>query len=321
MLSKEERENLIAQLSLHNYNGASALSDEKLLETFREISRAWVESVVAYNTNTKIVKNFAFDEIEERVKAELTDSKNLYDSLLNLLRQYSFEGVKDAIINNSSNINNNALEKMLFMLEIKYREYQEIVLEDIERKIDFMPREEAAGFMSFIETKRDDVELLKGILAQLQDAEISASISKITNIKKYILSNFLPQDLESNYKSFFVQSQDRQELIARLREISNAYSQKQLNDMTKEDLVDILTSFRQKELDEKKDAEDYEKYLDLFKKALYEDDNDVFSALVVRVVEDVSIECLQKLKETLRAEDELFDNKFQAAQKEWNKFK
>ena len=131
----------------------------------------------------------------------------------------------------------------------------------------------------------------------------------------------MPDDLEIEYKHFFAHSQDKQDLIARLKRISNAYSKKQLDDMTKEDLIDILTSIKQKEIDEKKDKEDYEKYLALFKKALYEDDNTTFNTLVMKVLEDVSIDCLNSLKSVLKNEDPLFDSKFQAAQKEWHKFK
>lgn len=319
-MTKEQKKRLIAQLHNHNQSNINALSDDELVELFKKVSMDWTKNIVHYNSDTKSTKNINLDEIEERIKSEIFNSNNFYETFSILLQQYPYESIYEVIIGNI-NSNTKLLEKILFILEIKYRQYQEILLENIEQKIDFMPQEEVATFVNFIESKRDDTELLKNILLQLQDTSIASYIDKITNIKKYILSHFLPQDLESNYKSFFLNSQDKQELINKLKDISNAYSQRQLSDMTKEDLVDILASIKQKEISEKRDKEDYEKYLELFKKALYEDDNDTFNALVVQVIEDVSRECLFNLKNTLREEDALFESKFQAAQKEWSKFK
>ena len=48
------------------------------------------------------------------------------------------------------------------------------------------------------------------------------------------------------------------------------------DDMTKEDLIDILNSIRQKEIDDKKDKDDYAKYLEAFRLAIYDNDDDRF---------------------------------------------
>ncbi|RAX53195.1 hypothetical protein CCY99_06280 [Helicobacter sp. 16-1353] len=317
-MNAERRDTIIKQLEQHNKTNIKSLNDDELEKLFKQTMAEWTRGFIAYNSKEKHIKNINLDEMEQDIKKEISNTENLYNVFYTLLQKYPYDSIRDIVINN---ISDNIIEKSLFMLEIKYREYQEILLDSIENRINFMPKEEAISFIDFIETKRDETGLLKDILSQLQDTKIALSIDRITNTKKYIISHFLPQDLESNYKRFFTSSKDKQELIARLREISNAYSKKELDDMTKEDLMDILTSIRQKEVDEKKDKEDFEKYINLFKKALYEDNNDVFNALVVQVIEDVSSECLYNLKVYLRNEDPLFENKFQAAQKEWNKFK
>ena len=285
---------------------------------FYEISKEWVSNVVAYNSGTRDVKNINVDDTEQIIKTQLVNSKNLYDTFYDLLQKYSFDDIYDVVFNS---MDSKIVEKTLLILEIKYRQFQEILLEDITKRMNIMPDEEAEGFINFVESKRDDIKFLKNILFQLQDSKVSSNISKITNIKKYIISNFMPNDLEIEYKHFFSHSKDKQELISQLKKISNVYSNKQLNDMTKEDLIDILTSIKQKEIDEQKNKEDYERYLALFKKAIYEDDNIYFNTLVMQVLEDVSIDCLNSLKATLKNEDPLFDSKFYSAQKEWNQFK
>ena len=175
--------------------------------------------------------------------------------------------------------------------------------------------------MLFIENNRGEVELLKDIFKQISDNKTMQNIGRVTNIKKLIISEFMPRDMEKNYKQFFNNSKDKQELVRRLRQISSAYSKKQLDDMTKEDLIDILNSIRQKEIDDKKDKDDYAKYLEAFRLAIYDNDDDRFDALVIQALEDVSKDCLARLRLRLREEDPLFDNKFSAAQKEWNKIK
>lgn len=314
----KQKELLLKQLENHGKKNLSHLDKNELQNMFDEINKEWISSVVAYSSGARDAKNINVDDIEQSIKEEVLHSKNLYDTFYHLLQKYSFDIIYDVVLNS---VDSKVVEKTLFILDIKYREYQEILLEDIIKRMQLMPNEEAAGFIDFVENNREDVEFLKDILLQLQDSKIGSNINKITNIKKYIISNFMPDDLEIEYKHFFAHSQDKQDLIARLKRISNAYSKKQLDDMTKEDLIDILTSIKQKEIDEKKDKEDYEKYLALFKKALYEDDNTTFNTLVMKVLEDVSIDCLNSLKSVLKNEDPLFDSKFQAAQKEWHKFK
>lgn len=314
----KQKELLLKQLENHGKKNLSHLDKNELQNMFDEINKEWISSVVAYSSGARDAKIINVDDIEQSIKEEVLHSKNLYDTFYHLLQKYSFDIIYDVVLNS---VDSKVVEKTLFILDIKYREYQEILLDDIIKRMQLMPNEEAAGFIDFVENNREDVEFLKDILLQLQDSKIGSNINKITNIKKYIISNFMPDDLEIEYKHFFVHSQDKQDLIARLKRISNAYSKKQLDDMTKEDLIDILTSIKQKEIDEKKDKEDYEKYLALFKKALYEDDNTTFNTLVMKVLEDVSIDCLNSLKSVLKNEDPLFDSKFQAAQKEWHKFK
>lgn len=314
----KQKELLLKQLENHGKKNLSHLDKNELQNMFDEINKEWISSVVAYSSGARDAKIINVDDIEQSIKEEVLHSKNLYDTFYHLLQKYSFDIIYDVVLNS---VDSKVVEKTLFILDIKYREYQEILLEDIIKRMQLMPNEEAAGFIDFVENNREDVEFLKDILLQLQDSKIGSNINKITNIKKYIISNFMPDDLEIEYKHFFAHSQDKQDLIARLKRISNAYSKKQLDDMTKEDLIDILTSIKQKEIDEKKDKEDYKKYLALFKKALYEDDNTTFNTLVMKVLEDVSIDCLNSLKSVLKNEDPLFDSKFQAAQKEWHKFK
>lgn len=313
-----QKELLLQQLANHGKQNLSHLSQDELQNIFNEVNKEWVSNIVAYNCGIRDTKIINVDYMEQNIKSEVLNSQNLYQTFYDLLQQYPFEMIYDVVFNN---VDSKIVEKILFILEIKYREYQEILLETIITKMDLMPNEEAASFINFVESKRDNIEFLKNILLKLQDSKIGSSINKITNIKKYIISNFMPNDLEIEYKHFFARSQDKQELIARLKKISNAYSKKQLDDMTKEDLIDILTSIKQKEIDEKKDKEDFEKYLALFKKAIYEDNNISFNTIVMQALGDVSADCLNHLKEVLKNEDHLFESKFQAAQKEWHKFK
>ncbi|RDU65641.1 hypothetical protein [Helicobacter sp. MIT 14-3879] len=309
---QSNKQRLIEQLKNHGLENLNNLSEEALLEQFKKTTMQWSKSIAEYNLGIKKIQNTSLEIIDSKIKAKIEQTDNFYSTFNELLVKYPYNNIHDVVVNF---ISADLVEKVLLILEIKYREYQEIIIEMIEKKINFMPKEEIASFMSFIERNRNEVELLKDILNQLENNKISSNIDKITNIKKYIISEFMPQDLEKNYKQFFNNSQDKQDLIKRLREISSAYSTKQLDDMTKEDLVDILTSIQQKEVNDKKDKDDFEKYFELFKRALYEDNNDLFDSLVVQVLGSVSKECLNNLKIHLKKEDALFEHKFQNAQK------
>lgn len=314
---KAKRERLIAQLKDYGLNNIERLSDEQLEAEFRKVSVEWSENFVRYNLGMREAQT-KVEWVDSAILEMIKRADNFYEIFNDLLIKYPFSVIYEALL---STLNAQKAQKALLILEIKYRQYQENLIQQIAQKITFMPEEERATFMLFIEKNRDEVELLKDILSQLNDDKISREIGQISNIKKYILSEFMAEDLEKNYKQFFNNSQDKQDLIARLRKISNAYSKQQLDDMTKEDLMDILTSIRQKELQDKKDREDFEKYVAAFKSALYEDNMSNFDALVIQVLEDVSKDCLANLKAKLRAEDALFESKFAMAQKEWNRIK
>lgn len=317
MKAENKRERLIAQLKNYGLNNIERLSDEQLEAEFRKAIIEWSENFVRYNLGTKEAKT-PMEWVDSAILEKIKMADDFYEIFNDLLIKYPHTVIYDALL---STLNAQKTQKALLILEIKYRQYQESLIEQIAQKITFMPEEERASFMLFIEKNRDEVELLKDILSQLKDDKISREIGQISNIKKYILSEFMTEDLEKNYKQFFNNSQDKQDLIARLRKISNAYSKQQLDDMTKEDLMDILTSIRQKELQDKKDREDFAKYVEAFKSALYEDNASNFDALVIQVLEDVSKDCLANLRAKLRAEDALFESKFAMAQKEWNRIK
>lgn len=319
-IALDTRSRLILQLKNHGVANADKLSIDELQARFMEISREWSKKFANFNLGIKQEKSPETIEIADgTIKARIKDSDDFYSAYNELLKSYSYGTIHEVVANT---LPAHKIEKALLILEIKYRQYQEIIIEQIAHKIaSFMPKEECATFMLFIENHRDEVELLKDIFAQLNDSKIAHSISNIANTKKYIISEFMPRDMEKNYKQFFNNAKDKQELVRRLRGISNAYSKKQIDDMTKEDLIDILNSIRQKELSDKKDAEDFKKYLEAFRLAIYDQDDSRFDALVIQVLEDVSNDCLAKLKLNLRAEDPLFDNKFSAAQREWNKIK
>lgn len=318
--SLDTRSRLILQLKNHGITNADSLNADELQARFMEITRNWSRSFANFNLGIKQERSAESMEIaDSTIKAKIKESSDFYAVFNELLTQYSYATIHEVVANT---LPAHKIEKALLILEIKYRQYQEIIIEQIEQKIaTFMPKEECATFMLFIENNREEVELLKDILAQLNDNKTSHNISKITNAKKYIISEFMPRDMEKNYKQFFNNSKDKQELVRRLRRISNAYSKKQIDDMTKEDLIDILNSIRQKEIDDKKDKDDYAKYLEAFRLAIYDNDDDRFDTLVIQVLEDVSKDCLARLRLRLREEDPLFDNKFSAAQKEWNKIK
>lgn len=317
MKAENRRERLIAQLKNYGLNNIERLSDEQLEAEFRKAIIEWSENFVRYNLGTKEAKT-PMEWVDSAILEKIKMADDFYEIFNDLLIKYPHTVIYEALL---SALNAQKTQKALLILEIKYRQYQESLIEQIAQKITFMPEEERASFMLFIEKNRDEVELLKDILSQLKDDKISREIGQISNIKKYILSEFMAEDLEKNYKQFFNNSQDKQDLIARLRKISNAYSKQQLDDMTKEDLMDILTSIRQKELQDKKDREDFAKYVEAFKSALYEDNTSNFDALVIQVLEDVSKDCLANLRAKLRAEDALFESKFAMAQKEWNRIK
>lgn len=317
MKAENRRERLIAQLKNYGLNNIERLSDEQLEAEFRKAIIEWSENFVRYNLGTKEAKT-PLEWVDSAILEKIKMADDFYEIFNDLLIKYPHTVIYEALL---SALNAQKTQKALLILEIKYRQYQESLIEQIAQKITFMPEEERASFMLFIEKNRDEVELLKDILSQLKDDKISREIGQISNIKKYILSEFMAEDLEKNYKQFFNNSQDKQDLIARLRKISNAYSKQQLDDMTKEDLMDILTSIRQKELQDKKDREDFAKYVEAFKSALYEDNTSNFDALVIQVLEDVSKDCLANLRAKLRAEDALFESKFAMAQKEWNRIK
>lgn len=313
-MQSNNKDRLLAQLKNHGIEKVDNLSEVSILEKLKEATIEWTKNMVAYNTETKAISAKNLESMDIEIKNIILKNNDFYTMFNELLANYPLDNIRDIVINS---IAPKLLDKSLNILDIKYRQYQEIIIETIEKKLNFMPEEERATFMNFIEKNRDEIELLKGFLNQLENTKIADNINRISNIKKYIISSFLPDELEMNYKYFFNRSKDKQELIKRLREISNAYSKEQLDDMTKEDLIDILNSIKQKELNDKKDKDDFNKYYELFKKALY-NDSQTFDRLVIQVLEDVSDDCLNNLKAKLKNEDSMFESRFQNAQKEWS---
>lgn len=311
------KEQIVKQLENHGLKNLKQLSDDELVTLFKQTTINWTNKITSINHKEKIIKNEDSTLLISTIQ-NINNINDIYKAVNNLIDQYTYSDIKEAIINN---LKSSIFDTAITILDIKHTQYLENIVEKIENKIKIMPIEEMYFFTNFIESNRDNIEFLKSILKMLSNDKILNSIKYITNAKKYIITNFMPQDLESNYKQYYNNSKEKQDLIKKLKDMNASYTRKQLDNMTRNDLVDIIKSIKQRELDEKKDKEDFEKYSFLLKQALYKDDNDTFNALIIQILEDVSVDCLAQIRGYFKTQDPLFENKFKKAQIEWQELK
>lgn len=301
------REDLIARLKNRGLLNLEKLSDENLIKLYNQVITEWTNNIISLSGSSSNYHDIAY---LDKVISSIVHLIDFYDVFDKLLYEYSYNDIKEALLNN---VKTAIFDKSLIILDIKYTQYQEMIIEEIEARLSSMPEEEKHTFIRFIEDNKDNYYLLKMILEQLSDSKILNTINNITNMKKYIISNFMPSDLEKNYKEYFNTSQEKQKLISTLKKMNVSYSKKQLDLMTKEDLLEIIDSIKQKEMDDIKNNEDFNKYSALINQCLYKDDTHEFDAVMFKVLEDASEDCISKLRSYFKLRDPLFESKFKMA--------
>ena len=310
------REEIINRLKNRGLTNLDSITDKDLIKLYNQVITEWTNNIISFSGSCIDLKNIDISYLD-RVVSSIVNLVDFYDVFEKLLYQYSYADIKEALLNN---VKSAIFDKSLIILDIKYTQYQELMIEEIEKLLTSIPEEEKHTFLRFIEENKDNYYLLKKILEQLRDNKILSTIGSITNIKKYILSNFMPSDLEKNYKEYFNLSEEKQKLIATLKKMNVSYSKKQLDLMTKQDLIEIIDSIKQKEMEDIKNNEDFNKYSALINQCLYKDDTHEFEALVFKILEDASQDCISKLRNYFKLRDPLFESKFKMASIKYQEF-
>lgn len=307
------RTQIIQQLKNHGIDNTSSLSQDELHKLYESAVTAFISNMISFNTNNSII---TLDTSKISIALhEVSSIDELYMVFEKLLLSYYYSEIKECLL---VELKPSLVDYALTVLDIKNNQLQEIIIEEIMQKISFMPQEERYSYMEFLNNNRVNVRLLKNILHNLNDSAFRTSLGMIVNMKKYILSNYMHNDLEKNYKPYYNRSKEKQELIDVLKTIDSAYSKSEIDAMSIDELRDLIDSFREQERYNQKDKDDFIKYSQSLQQALYSDNDDLFNAIVVQVLEDVSKECLDKIKLFLSTKDPLFNAKFALAQNEWN---
>ncbi len=188
---------VVSQLIIHGHDKDKLknMSLEELQELFEQESKKKISSFSTIlqeqgfvETEQDVLEGKAqtpFNSYWEKILSSKDEAMKIYDIIGNMIHDYSCEEILDFFANMASGSFFRSLEGML---EVKWSEYQEILLDEIEEHYKELPQDELKTQMEYYESIRDQVPRLEFILKNLK--KNSKHLIYMAHLKKKIIEDF-----------------------------------------------------------------------------------------------------------------------------------
>lgn len=286
-------------------------SEDELRELFKEKSKERI------NELTKIIQNELTDEEKIDMSAkegidfkaiwkQIIENKddtlliyNLFDELIHRL-----EGSDIMMMLEKYATNEETYQKIYKIYRIKTRQYQEEMLDEIENLCKNMPKEEQFIFLSNIQENRDNIPYLKYLIQKMQNKKNKEMLLRLSNTKEFILKSYFPEEFENEYKRYFETNRIRNELIAKILEEGSIYTSEQLHSKSTQELEDILSFLKDEKIKQKKERENYKKFISMITEARKKEHiHKELSAIVGMMLIELSKDQIKKIVTDIKDAD------------------
>lgn len=207
------------------------------------------------------------------------------------------------------------------MARIKMCELQEFWLEKIEQKLEELPEEESYNLMHYYNMHKEDFKMLKNVYTQLSNPEYMERIKNIANNKINLIKQYMPDEMENNYRDFFNHSQVKLDLISKILEFSKSDDKQYLLTLSINELNEFYNKLQAKSEQEESEEIKVKEYMKLIRDALYSPDNQVFIDACLQAAQDLSYQSFQDLIIDLSKRQKTFRNRFDEVAKIHKDFK
>ncbi|WP_299326286.1 hypothetical protein [uncultured Helicobacter sp.] len=293
------------------------MSDERIAKLYEEHTRAFItqaQDILETSEEHEELRKKSTTIMPESIALVAQDLCALYEQIDDYVDLYSTRDIANIFLASLPNVKLSKIEKMV---RVKIRELQEIWLLELESNLSALPPQEREALMEYYLANKDDLHMLRQIHEKSKSPEYIDEIALIAQVKLSMIQEYMPDELESNYKSFYDHSPEKISAINAILRLSAAYTKGVLLGMSIQELQDLLQDLREKELQAAAVKDLVAHYHDSFKHALHDPDDQHFINVCIDAGSELPRQQFQELAAHLSREYKNFRQRFEDVSKEY----
>lgn len=166
--------------------------------------------------------------------------------------------------------NEELYNKIYKKFRIKYRQYQEEMLVEIEESLDFLPDGERYNRMRELEKRKSDINYLRQQYNMVTNPANQELMNRISHAKDFVLHEFFPESHKKEYHAYHQMTVVHGELMEKLLKLTKRYSEEDLKKMTPEELAVMEEYYRESKERADKEKAKLDKYMNAFLEIMHE---------------------------------------------------
>lgn len=253
---------------------------------------------------------------KEKLRESLENSVEIIRVLLEGYEVFTYAEVNDLFESVSRHL---PAHKMQKISRAAYRQYQEILLSQIQDSLKELPPEENKMLVEHYEENRENIALLQDVLQKFADPLTREQLLATSRTKLLVVQLYLPNILTETYDKYFNNTPQKLELVSKIMSLTGLYTKDQLKVLPIEQLQEIHEEILEHNRQEEEDKKVFSKYSQAISEAMFNNDDDTFSEVCSIAVTHLTTTQLQMLVEYMSNQNPLFTSKFENIMREYKK--
>ncbi|TLD80247.1 hypothetical protein LS68_008520 [Helicobacter sp. MIT 05-5293] len=256
-------------------------------------------------------------DLKLKIKECINDTMQLIDVIREGLNDFSYADIADIL---TLSIKSVSVHKLQRILRIAYREYQEILLDQIAAQLKELPIEEYKVMMSHYEEIRNDIPRLKLTLQQLSDPKKCEQILNMAHFKLHIVKDFMPSSVFNDaYREYLNNTPEKLKLVDEVLSLTGMHTKKYLKNLPMEELEEMKEKLIEDKRRDEKDHKIFVHYTQMLDEAMFGADEQEFSEVCIRAITNLNQKQILMIEDYLASKNPIFISRFNSLLHGFNK--
>lgn len=314
---------MIMLLEQYGYTKESldSMDIEDLHEAYTKCVRQFINVFISNENkeNLKISSLIDFEHItsyKQKLKSSLNNVSSLIQALLEGYKEFSYQEINDILV---AITKNQSAHKIQRISRIAYRQFQEILLSQINDHIKELPVQEFIMLRDYYEKERENLALLNETIHKLIDPSTKQQVFIMARTKLLIIQDFMPDLMYATYKDYYDNTAEKLELVAKIMTLTGLYTKNYLKSIPLENLQEMHQEMLEYNRQNDQDRKIFLKYSRAIQESIYSNDDDAFNEVCSRAITHLTNKQLTMFTEYMVGQNPFFLSKFESAMNEYKK--
>lgn len=244
-------------------------------------------------------------DVWQMIKDNLKDDQKLYQVIEDVLKNMDMLEINMIL---ETHATERDYQKIYKRFRIKFRQYQEELLDELDSMYEMIPDEEHFIQIENAWKKKNDIKHLRDQRHAMQDPAVMSKLRRLADHKIHMLQNYFPEEYQAEYKEYMETTVLREKLIREILETSAMYKEEGLKKKSIEELKEIMAYFKNLGGDAPKKAALVQKHIQRLYSLMHVPDLDdgQLRSRTSMMFRELSKKDIERIIGTLKKRDEAF---------------